>query len=618
MACSRIFPYFIVSSILIWYVNHRIEAKLQNNIFSDSSERISIEDGIFIEHKGNIHMASEASPTTMISILIKLPNMWQDFTIPSDKFGYCRMKSISPDIKAFVAYRSKLDKENENFIAQRKALLNNYISKRRGKRQILALLGGALLGGGIATGLSQVQLAQIRQHISENGQEIFEIRNKLENLRKRTALLGENTIALVKEVRGELLSTTESLECEIYWLETINQLQLGMIANHNSFDNILWTAISGNNNMLLTPRSIDPIALSQIVNNMTLFEDLIYKDDHNLLYNTASLTLVEISHNLTTAHFILTFPTIHKTSRTLTLYKTHQVGIFTPPEQCTYRNMPDHVAHDGNYFWSFRTDSCVRHNNIYLCNPEAVDDSQSCVQLNNMTCSFRFTRCTVKLSEKRYISSLAGLLIRNNIKDTTFIRYTNKSIVPVDLTRHYTAFVNWTNISEVHLHNVRIVSPDLIGKPISIINYIGNNKVPYNFLDNSTITGTFNAISNKFNKSIDELLIPMFDHWQYSDHNNGFKTNSHALIATITVTSVWLLALSCYTCRKTPCLRVCYSCGTCIIKPCLCKERRHRGKQKVFFRRLERKRRNLGSITINDPTNNQDHTLSDQYITRSI
>ena len=124
--------------------------------------------------------------------------------------------------------------------------------------------------------------------------------------------------------------------------------------------------------------------------------------------------------------------------------------------------------------------------------------------------------------------------------------------------------------------------------------------------------------NENFNKSIDELLIPMFDHWQYSNRNNGFKTNSHALIATITVTSIWLLALSCYTCRKTLYLRVCYSCGTCIIKSCLCKKRRHRGKQKVFFRQLERRRSNLGNITINNPTDNQDHMFSDQYITRSI
>ena len=381
MACCRFTRYYAVSVILIiWYFAVIIEAYLHNQMFYDTSERISIEDGIYVEHKGYIHMASEASPTTMISVLMKLPNIWQDFQIPTDKYTTCRMKSIFPDIKGFLAYRKKLEQENQNFISQRKALLQNYITKRRGKRQLfgLALLGGALLGGGIATGLSQVQLAQIRQHISENKHEISDIQYKLENLKEETAILGKNTVALVKEVRGELISTTESLGCEIYWLETINQLQLGMIANHNSFDNILWTAISGNNNMLLTPRSLDAIALGQIVNNMPLFHDLIYKNDHNLLYSTATLNLVEISNNLTTAHFILTFPTVHKNSRTLSLYKTHQVGIFTPPEQCTYRILPDHVAHDGKSFWSLRTNSCMRHHNVYLCNPEAVDENKSC------------------------------------------------------------------------------------------------------------------------------------------------------------------------------------------------------------------------------------------------
>ena len=137
----------------------------------------------------------------------------------------------------------------------------------------------------------------------------------------------------------------------------------------------------------------------------------------------------------------------------------------------------------------------MRHHNVYLCNPEAVDENKSCIQLNNMTCDIRFTSCTVKVSDKRYVSSLAG----NNNKASTFIRYHNKSIVLVDLSRYYTTFINWTNLSKVHLHNVRIVSPNIIGKPISIINYIGNNKVPCNFLQNSTISGTFNAISNKFN-----------------------------------------------------------------------------------------------------------------------
>ena len=209
-------------------------------------------------------------------------------------------------------------------------------------------------------------------------------------------------------------------------METINQLQLAMITSHNMFDNTLWTAISGNNNLLLTPRSLDSLALKQIVENMTLFEDLMYKDDHNLQYSTATLNLVEISSNLTTAHFVLTFPIILKNARTLALYKTHQVGIFTPPEQCTYRALPDHVAYDGKYFWSFRIDSCIQHGNIYLCNPEAVDENKSCIQLNNMTCDYKFSRYTVNASEKRYISSLAGLLIRNNVKESTFVRFTNK------------------------------------------------------------------------------------------------------------------------------------------------------------------------------------------------
>ena len=421
-------------------------------------------------------------------------------------------------------------------------------------------------------GLSQIQLAQINHHILENENEISDIRDKIENLREKTAILGQNTIALVNDVRGELVSVTKSLDCNIYWLETINQLQLAMIASHNAFDNTRWTAISGNNNMLLTPKSLDPLALKQIVENMTLFQDLIYQKDHNLLYSTATLNLVEISHNLTTAHFVMTFPTILKNSKMLTLYKTHQVGIFIPPTQCTYRTLPDHIAHDGDSFSSFRINSCVRHGKIYLCNPEAVDENKSCIQLNNLTCDYKFSRCTDNISEKRYITSLAGLLIRNNIKESTFVRYKNKSIVPVDLSKHHTAFVNWTNVSEVHIHNVRIASPDLIGKPISIINYmIGMDKIPYNYFNEESISGTFNAISNKFNKSIDQLLIPVFNDWHSNNTIHTLRIYGHVLCATIIVITIWLMTISCYLCRNTPYMKTCYQCGCYIVNfiiPC--------------------------------------------------
>ena len=106
---------------------------IKNEVSPDSLERISIEDGIFIEHKGYIYMASEASPTTMISVLVKLPNLYQDFNIPMDKKNYCLLTSLDKDIDGFLTYRDKLHIENDNFITQRLAILQDYIAKRRQK-----------------------------------------------------------------------------------------------------------------------------------------------------------------------------------------------------------------------------------------------------------------------------------------------------------------------------------------------------------------------------------------------------------------------------------------------------------------------------------------------------
>ncbi len=234
----------------------------------------------------------------------------------------------------------------------------------------------------------------------------------------------------------------------------MNQLQFNMIANHNAFDNIIWTALSGNNNMLLTPKVIDTVALSQIVKNLTTFRDLIYRNDPNLLYSTAIISLVDISYDLTTAHFTLSFPTVYKNTIPMNLYKVNQVGMFTHHDQCTYRSVPKYLAQNHGRFQAIDSSNCVSHNNIRLCQPQAIENITSCLQANHCSCGYQYSKCSENYRNKKYVISLAGILLRNNLKGSTFARYRNRSIVPIKLTKYHTAFVNWTDILEVQINHV--------------------------------------------------------------------------------------------------------------------------------------------------------------------
>ena len=513
-------------------------------------ERISVEDGIHVEKVGHVLIASKISTTTMISVIIRMPNILSDFY--KSKYYYVTDKckgrpdndfNISIYWNAYFARTIKLNEENNKFIEERRSLLANYINIHSNKRQVLAFLGGALLGGGLSFGLSEIRLAQVREHVNANYDDIMALKHNIVNLRDQIATMGSKTIALIKNVRADLVYETRSLDCKIILQEMINTLQHAMARNHDEFDNILWTAISGDNNMLLNPRALDPISLKHIVHNTSLFEDLKYYDDPNLLYSTATWSLIDISQDLTTAHFVLSFPTIKRDSVPLKLYKVNQVGMFHPPRQCTYRNLPEYIIHDSETFKSINPKECVSHNNIHLCNPAAVEESPACIQEYSCDCEFTFTECSETLNNRKYFSSLAGILIRNNVPSTTFIRFYNTTIENVKLTKHFTTFISWTDIAEVHINSIKTISPNLVGKPIIKVNYLGNFTIPFGYYTNHSLISEFNSLTREFNNSIQNLLHPVIKDWKYRDPLRSKFTDYITLILSI-INSIWLILIS--------------------------------------------------------------------------
>ena len=92
------------------------------------------------------------------------------------------------------------------------------------------------------------------------------------------------------------------IRCEQELINYRFKLQFLLEEYKRTIDNLLWTALSGRNDKLLTKRMIDPITLTKIVNNSDIFEGTPFREDPMLLYAVAKLSLTEIDYDFKIAH----------------------------------------------------------------------------------------------------------------------------------------------------------------------------------------------------------------------------------------------------------------------------------------------------------------------------
>ncbi len=63
---------------------------------NDKIERLSITDGIHVEHIGQAYMASEAATDTIVSIIINMPNLVTKYMLPLKGYLDCRNPELGP------------------------------------------------------------------------------------------------------------------------------------------------------------------------------------------------------------------------------------------------------------------------------------------------------------------------------------------------------------------------------------------------------------------------------------------------------------------------------------------------------------------------------------------
>ena len=117
-------------------------------------------------------------------------------------------------------------------------------------------------------------------------------------------------------------------------------------------DDILWTALSGVNKLLLTPRMIGIQLLERIVSSNAILRDTVFADHPNVIYSLVNIHLLELKGGLDLAHFILDLPLI-KGSNNVGIFRSAQVGISVGLERYIYYDLPTYSYKAGEVFYEF-------------------------------------------------------------------------------------------------------------------------------------------------------------------------------------------------------------------------------------------------------------------------
>ena len=277
----------------------------------------------------------------------------------------------------------------------------------------------------------------------------------------------------------------------------------------NTIDNILWTALSGENDLSLTPRMLESSMLKHIIDQHSELNLTIFKENPYLLYSIAKMSLVEVDEKLDIAHFILQIPLIYS-SETLDLFSTAQVGTFVKINTCAYFSLPENLYKKDNKFYDITLDKCIKNNNLYICSSDKISNKTSCIQNDNIICSIRKTMCK---NYYEFDMSQVGILLRNNKDQDTFTVDNNGWTTNIILGPSKTAYIAWNNTNAIQVGETKVISPQMEFTPLTIANFSFDIPIA-EYVDGEKISKVFSSICEKYNTTLDNLVNPVFDEHQ--------------------------------------------------------------------------------------------------------
>ena len=505
--------------------------------------------GILLRRVGTV---AENTDDQYISLLIKIPK-W-DGLLQSGAYTWqqgthkdCTPKTTlfsGPLFAQLVALDAHLNKIYEDFISSRRLLLKPFIRSERQRRSIIQW--GLTLLSPIISGIEEVQLMKIRKHVRDNEQQIKDTRAGLHATEAATIAVKDKVIGLIKNVTYELDREIQHIQCDTYKILYSLMWKSQLQAYSKALDQILKTALEGTNIEALTPEMIGPMDLARIVNSSDQFRQTLYQDDPNLLYSLGRISLIEIDSDFNVAHFILKFPRLVST---FYLYKVDNVGLHLGNNQCAHVNVNNYVYWDhvrSSFTDVILTPECQRHFSLYVCDTEHFTNHNSCLQRETFNCTLRKADCE---TDYRYVQTSNGVLIRNNLHQSTFLKMHGMTKL-VTLPSTGTTFVNWSGVDELQVGKTKIMSPQVEHRPMDLLSFdLEFNKIHIS-LDPSNVSKSLAEICDSYNSSLHGIFQPMIDHYQsqlgHNSHSVWFWVKSILIYSSAGVLAIGGIAFTIY------------------------------------------------------------------------
>ena len=487
----------------------------------------SISEGLATKAMGTV---TASDRTLHLNFIAKVPSMPALPTWTKDSCEVTKRENIY--YQSLLNALLQGEQEMEDYLKARKDLLKDFIDQTTNKKIRSAVWAGlGVLVSGLLTGVTEVQIIKINQHLHETEAEVRQLKAALRDTETKELRLAKTTLAVVKQLQYQVERQFQKEECLTTLANYIAERKIDTLRFKQELDEILWTALEGSNYLPLNPKILSPPTLKTLTGSHDMFTQLAYAKDPNLLYSLARITLVDLTPDLTLAHFILTFPRIVKDAA-WPLYEINQVGL-RQGKTCSFFLTPDYVFEKDDSWQPIDLKRCDAHLNLHVCGKDAFNNISSCLQSTSMNCTQYSEECNEKVIELK-----DGILFRS--KEQILAKDWQGKLEVIKKTTRDVAFVSWSTHEVVQIGSATISSPirQMNSTPITLTNYTGYALTPPpTNMTIKDVTSSLNTLCVSLNDTLDNILTP-------ERFRPAFWYNFANIIATAFNTSIILASIA--------------------------------------------------------------------------
>ena len=204
------------------------------------------------------------------------------------------------------------------YIKERNELLKPFINSLQSskqKRSALGFMAGSTLSL-LMGGITEIQIYKINQHVHENKMAIETIKQAILAQQSEIKTISGKVTGFIKDITQDITFMFQEQTCTQFYSSVSLKIKHEIDECMRKIDDTLWSAISGQNYLSLTPRMLNIHMLKKLVEWNTVLNNTIYDKEPSFLYSLASISLVELEQRLNYAHFVIQIPIVKESSIT--------------------------------------------------------------------------------------------------------------------------------------------------------------------------------------------------------------------------------------------------------------------------------------------------------------